>query len=54
MNLESLLKTIDPIISETLNLAIDEKEISVDQAVELFYSSGIEMNLLTCVGDELR
>ena len=54
MNLESLLKTIDPIISETLNLAIDEKEISVDQAVELFDSSGIEMNLLTCVGDELR
>lgn len=54
MNIESLLKTVDPLISEALNLAIDEKEISVDQAVELFDTSGIEMNLLTSVGDELR
>jgi FO synthase subunit 2 len=54
LNIESILKTVDPIISEALNLAIDEKEISVDQAVELFDTSGIEMNLLTSVGDELR
>ena len=54
MNIESLLKTVDPLISEALNLAIDGKEISVDQAVELFDTSGIEMNLLTSVGDELR
>ncbi|MGA7367671.1 MAG: 5-amino-6-(D-ribitylamino)uracil--L-tyrosine 4-hydroxyphenyl transferase CofH [Nitrososphaeraceae archaeon] len=54
MNIESILKTIDPIISEALNLAIDEKEISVEQAVELFDTSGLEMNLLTSVGDELR
>ena len=54
MNIESLLKTVDPLISEALNLAIDEKEISVDQAVKLFDTSGIEMNLLTSVGDELR
>ena len=54
MNIESLLKTVDPLISEALNLAIDEKEISVDQAVGLFETSGIEMNLLTSVGDELR
>jgi len=54
LNIESILKTIDPIISEALNLAIDEKEISVEQAVELFDTSGLEMNLLTSVGDELR
>ncbi len=54
MNIESLLKTVDPLISEALNLAIDGKEISVDQAVELFDTSGIEMNLLTSIGDELR
>jgi 5-amino-6-(D-ribitylamino)uracil---L-tyrosine 4-hydroxyphenyl transferase len=54
LNIESLLKTVDPLISETLNLAIDGKEISVDQAVELFDTSGIEMNLLTSIGDELR
>jgi 7,8-didemethyl-8-hydroxy-5-deazariboflavin synthase CofH subunit len=54
LNIESLLKTVDPLISEALNLAIDEKEISVDQAVKLFDTRGIEMNLLTSVGDELR
>lgn len=54
MNLESIFKTIDPLVSEALNLAIDEKEITVDQAIELFDTSGIEMNLLTSVGDELR
>jgi FO synthase subunit 2 len=54
LNIESLLKTVDPLISESLNLAIDEKDISVDQAIGLFETSGIEMNLLTSVGDELR
>ena len=54
MNLESILKTVDPLVSEALNLAIDDKEITVDQAVELFDTSGVEMNLLTSVGDELR
>jgi len=54
LNIESLLKTVDPLISEALNLAIDGKEISVDQAVELFDTTGIEMNLLTSIGDELR
>jgi 7,8-didemethyl-8-hydroxy-5-deazariboflavin synthase CofH subunit len=54
LNLESILKTVDPLVSEALNLAIDEKEITVKQAVELFDTSGIEMNLLTSVGDELR
>lgn len=54
MNIESILKTVDPLISESLNLAIDEKEISVDQAIGLFETSGIEMSLLTSVGDELR
>ena len=54
MNIESILKTVDPLVSEALNLAIDDKEITVDQAVELFDTSGIEMNLLISVGDELR
>ena len=54
MNIESILKTVDPVISEALNLALDDKEISVNQAVELFGTSGIEMNLLVSIGDELR
>lgn len=54
MNLEAILKTVDPLISEALNLAIDEREIAVEQAVDLFDTDGIEMNLLIAVGDELR
>jgi 5-amino-6-(D-ribitylamino)uracil---L-tyrosine 4-hydroxyphenyl transferase len=54
LNLEGILKNIDPLVSEALNLAIDEKEIDVKQAVHLFDADGIEMNLLTAVGDKLR
>lgn len=54
MNIESILKTVDPLVAEALNLALDDKEISVDHAVQLFESSGIEMNLLISIGDELR
>lgn len=54
MNLERILKAIDPLVSEALNRALDEREISVEQAVDLFKTNGIEMNLLVAVGDELR
>lgn len=54
MDLERILKAIDPLVSEALNRAIDEREISVEQAVDLFETNGIGMNLLVAVGDELR
>jgi len=52
--LESLLKNSDPRISDTLNRALDEKEISVDEATRLFYARGLDFHLVGMVADELR
>ena len=54
MTLDSLLKGIDPVISSTLDRALGDKEISEDQAVELFDSNGTEMNVIVLVANELR
>ncbi|HEU5488765.1 MAG TPA: radical SAM protein, partial [Candidatus Nitrosotalea sp.] len=52
--LESLLKNADPLISDTLNRALDEKEISVSEATRLFYAKGLDFHLVGMVADELR
>ncbi|MDC8451803.1 MAG: 5-amino-6-(D-ribitylamino)uracil--L-tyrosine 4-hydroxyphenyl transferase CofH [Candidatus Nitrosotalea sp.] len=52
--LESLLKNADPLISDTLNHALDEKEISVSEATRLFYAKGLDFHLVGMVADELR
>ncbi|HEX5457335.1 MAG TPA: 5-amino-6-(D-ribitylamino)uracil--L-tyrosine 4-hydroxyphenyl transferase CofH [Candidatus Nitrosotalea sp.] len=52
--LESLLKNSDPLISDTLNRALDEKEISVDEAARLFHARGLDFHLVGMVADELR
>jgi FO synthase subunit 2 len=54
LTLDSLLKGIDPLISSTLDRALSDKEISEDQAVELFDSNGTEMNVIVLVANELR
>jgi FO synthase subunit 2 len=54
LTLDSLLKGIDPVISSTLDRALSDKEISEDQAVELFDSNGTEMNVIVLVANELR
>jgi FO synthase subunit 2 len=54
LTLDSLLKGIDPLISSTLDRALSDKEISENEAVELFDSNGAEMNLVVLVADELR
>jgi 5-amino-6-(D-ribitylamino)uracil---L-tyrosine 4-hydroxyphenyl transferase len=54
LTLDSLLKNIDPIVSSALNHAFSNKDVSVEQAVELLDSNGIEMNMLVLVADELR
>lgn len=54
MMLESLLKNADPVISSTLDRALSGKDISADEAVELFECNGLEMNLVVLVADELR
>jgi FO synthase subunit 2 len=54
MALDSLLKNADPIVAGALDRALSNKDVSVDEAVALFDSTGLEMNLLVAVADELR
>ncbi|HYY86765.1 MAG TPA: 5-amino-6-(D-ribitylamino)uracil--L-tyrosine 4-hydroxyphenyl transferase CofH [Nitrososphaeraceae archaeon] len=54
MILESMLRNIDPVVADTLNQALDSKNISIKQAVELFLTKGTEMIMTTMVADILR
>jgi len=51
---EKMIHVIDPVVASILDKAIDGKEISVEEGVELFEANGIEMNALILVADELR
>ncbi len=52
--IESLLKEADPIVAAALDRAMSGKDVSTDDAIELFDSKGLEMNLAVLVADELR
>ncbi|HEY3094683.1 MAG TPA: 5-amino-6-(D-ribitylamino)uracil--L-tyrosine 4-hydroxyphenyl transferase CofH [Nitrososphaera sp.] len=52
--IDSLLKNADPVVGAALDRALSGKDISVDEAVGLFDSTGFEMNLAVVVADELR
>jgi len=45
---------IDPVVADILNRALDDKELSVKDAVELFECNDSELNALIFVADELR
>ncbi len=51
---DSLLRDADPLIAETLERSLAEKEISVNEATRLFYAKGIDCQLIGMVADELR
>ncbi len=51
---DSLLRQVDPLIAQTLDRALAEKEISAGEASRLFYSKGIDFHLIGMVADELR
>jgi FO synthase subunit 2 len=51
---DSLLRRADPLISDTLNRALDEKEISIGEAIRLFSARGLDFHLVGIVADELR
>ena len=53
-NIESLFKVIDPVVAKILEDALSEKEISVDEGLELYNTTGIEFHLVGLVADELR
>ena len=48
------IRNTDPVIAEILNRALDDKELSVDDAVKLFECNDTELNMLIQVADELR
>ncbi len=49
-----LLRQADPLVAETLERALSEKEISVEEASRLFYAKGMDFHLIGMVADELR
>ncbi len=53
-NIDSLFKNADPLVSEILDRALSEKEISAKEGLELFTASGIGFHLVGLVADELR
>ena len=52
--LEHMLKGIKPEIAHILNSALEGRDISVQDAVVLFDSSGLEFNALVMTADQLR
>ncbi|ABX12488.1 5-amino-6-(D-ribitylamino)uracil--L-tyrosine 4-hydroxyphenyl transferase CofH [Nitrosopumilus maritimus] len=54
LNIDSLFKNADPVVSEILNRALSEKEITSKEGLELYDTSGIDFHLVGLVADELR
>ena len=54
INFDALFKTADPIVSEILNNALSEKEITAKQGLALYNTAGIDFHLVGLVADELR
>jgi len=53
-NVDSLLKNADPCISEILNSALDDKEITAEEGLALYKTTGIDFHLVGLVADEIR
>ena len=51
---DSLFKYADPLIAQTLDRALSEKEISAQDALRLYNAEGIDFHLVGAVADELR
>ncbi len=53
-NFDALLKNADPLISDSLNRALSEKELSEKEAARLFYADDLDFHLVGMVADEIR
>ena len=51
---DQLLHIIDPVVASILDKALDGKEITAEEAFELFKTKGTELNALILVANELR
>ncbi len=54
LKLDSTLKDADPLIAETLDRALSDKEITVNEAARLYDAKGTDFHLVGAVADELR
>lgn len=54
MNLEKFFKKSDPIIAHILNKSLSNKEISINDALEMYNAKGVDFYLIGTVADELR
>ena len=54
INIDSLFKNADPVVSEILNKALSEKEITGKEGLILYQTKGIDFHLVGMVADELR
>ncbi|NWJ28410.1 5-amino-6-(D-ribitylamino)uracil--L-tyrosine 4-hydroxyphenyl transferase CofH [Marine Group I thaumarchaeote] len=53
-NIDALFKNADPIVSKILNNALSDKEISVQEGLTLYNTTGIDFHLVGLVADEIR
>lgn len=54
INLELLLKNSDSFVSEILNKALSDKEITAQEGLRLYNTAGIDFHLVGLVADEIR
>ena len=54
VNIDSLFKNADPVVSDILNNALSEKEISANDGLILLNAKGIDFHLTGLVANELR
>ncbi|MCE9617668.1 MAG: 5-amino-6-(D-ribitylamino)uracil--L-tyrosine 4-hydroxyphenyl transferase CofH [Nitrosarchaeum sp.] len=54
INIESLLKNSDPFVSEILNKALSDKEISAPEGLRLYSATETDFHLVGLVADEIR
>ncbi len=53
-NMDSLFKNADPIVSDILNKALSEKEITAEEGLVLYNCDGMDFHLVGLTADELR
>ena len=54
INIDVLFKNSDPLVSQILNKALSEKEISVEEGLVLYNVTGADFHLVGLVANELR
>ncbi|MEK6979833.1 MAG: 5-amino-6-(D-ribitylamino)uracil--L-tyrosine 4-hydroxyphenyl transferase CofH [Thermoproteota archaeon] len=54
VNIEVLLKNSDSFVSEILNKALSDKEITAHEGLRLYNTTGIDFHLVGLVADEIR